>query len=360
MQRWNAPGAEGLTAAVRLGAWYRSLLGHKGALAEALLSRCLIVVSTVCGDAYKTRRRQDASEWVSAAHAGSILGIRSEKIVKAVRAGKMEGSQGRSGTGHLHTIVRMQDIEEVRRLRAQSATKEKVRNILGVSRKQFELMEEAKFFGEGGKMAAHPCIDGDFDLELIRDAVDRVRQMGGYENTGPEGLVSFRKINLRRTTDRTAILKIYRLIADQELRAVKFGDDDSLGDALFSAPEIDRVLQENGGARAWTAGDVAAFSGWKPECVTGWCEQGLLHATRGRRGSFDVWQINEEALSLFNREFQVVSDLAKEGNTTSQKLLASFADRGSSSIGAQPVGASSRGHLIRTGDIARMIAFLST
>jgi len=173
-------------------------------------------------------------------------------------------------------------------------------------------------------------------------------------------LVAFRKINLRRTTDRTAILKIYRLIADQKLRAVTFAEGDNLGDALFDAAGINRLLQDHGGARSWTAGDVAEFSGWKPECVTGWCEQGLLQATKGMRGSFHVWQITEEALSRFCREFHVVSDLAKEGKTTSRKLLASLTDRGISSVGSQAVGTSSRGHLIRSGDIARMIAFSPT
>ncbi len=360
VQRWNAPGAEGMTAAMRLGAWYRGLLRQKGALAEALLSRCLIVVSTVCGDAYKTNRHKDGSTWVSAAQAGDILGIRSERVVEAVRDGTMIGSQGRSGTGHLNTIVKMQNIEEVHELRARSGTKEKVRSILGVSRKQFQRMDEARFFGDGCRMPPHPCVDGVFDLECIRNKLDGIRQDPRDDNVDPAGLVSFRKINLRRTTDRTAILKIYRLIANRELRALKFAQDDSLGDALFSEAEIFRLLQEQGGARAWTAGEVAGFSGWKPECVTGWCEQGLLQATRGKRGSFNVWQITEEALSRFRREFQVASDLAKEGKTTSRKLLAFFADRGISSVGSQPVGTSSRGHLIRTGDIARMIAFPTT
>mgnify|MGYP003113958094 FL=1 len=360
VQRWNTPGAEGMTAAVRLGAWYRGLLNQKGLLAETLRSQCLFVVSTICGDAYKTGRRHEGSEWVSAAHGGDILGIRSERIVEAVRGGTLLGSQGRSGTGHLHTIVRMQDIEEVRGLRARAASKEKVRNTLGVSRKQFELMEEAEFFGTGCRMPAHPCIDGDFDLEYIRTAADRIRHEAVNQIVEADALVAFRKISLRRTTDRSAILKIYRLIADQELRAAKFGEDDSLGDALFSAAEIDRVLQKHGGARAWTAGEVAAFSGWKSECVTGWCEQGLLQATRGKRGSLVVWQISEDALAQFRRKFQVVSDLAREGKTTSRKLLASFADRGVSSLGSQPAGTSSRGHLIRTGDIARMIALSPT
>ena len=360
VQRWDAPGADGLTAATRLGPWYRQLLKQKGALAEALLSRCLFVAGTVCGDAYKTNRHQDSSTWVSAIECGEILGVRGERIVEAVRDGKMDGAQGRSGSGHMHTIVRTADVEKVRKLRARSATKEQVRNILGVSRKQFELLEEANFFGEECRMAHHACVDGDFDLEHIREAIDRVRQGAGDRSGGTNGLIAFRKINLRRTTDRTAILKIYRFIADQKLRPVKFDGTSTLGEAQFSETEIAVLLRQHGGARAWTAGEVAAFSGWKPACVTGWCELGLLEATRGKRGSFDVWQISEDALSRFRREFQVVSDMAKEGNTTSRKLLASFADHGINSVGSQPAGSFSRGHLIRTGDIARMMAFSPT
>lgn len=360
VQRWSAPGAEGLTAAMRLGAWYRGLLKQKGALAEALLSRCLTIVGTVCGDAYKTNRHQEGSTWVSAAQAGDMLGIRSERIVEAVRNEAMMGSQGRSGTGHLHTIVRMEDVEEARELRIRSATKKKVRDSLGVSRKQFELLEEVKFFGDGCRMPLHPCVEGDFDLVQIQREVDRVRQGARDKSAGTDGMISFRKINLRRTTDRTAILKIYRLIADQKLRPLKFDGDTNLGDAQFNEAEINHLLQEHGGARAWTAGDVAAFSGWKPECITGWCELGLLRAAKGRRGSFEVWQIDQEALARFRREFQVVSDMAKEGQTTSRKLLAAFSARGITSVGSQPAGNSSRGHLIRTGDLARMIALPPT
>lgn len=354
-RRWNAPGAEGMTAAMRLGAWYRGLLKQKGALAEALLSRCLVVVGTICGDAYKNNRHRDDSTWVSAAQAGDVLGIRSEWIVDAVRDNVIDGSQGRSGTGHLHTIVPIRVVEDIRKLRARSATKDRVRTFLGVSRKQFELMEEATFFNDGCRMSTHPCNGGDYDLDQIREAINRLRDEARDQECKAGSEVAFRNINLRRTTDRKAMLKIYRLIAEKLLLPIKFDADDTLGDALFCEAEVARLLKEHGGARAWTAGDVADFSGWKPECVTGWCEQGLLQATRGKRGSFEVWQITEQALSCFRREFQVVSDMAKEAQTTSRKLLSSFANRGIRSVGSKPAGKSSRGHLIRTGDIARMM-----
>lgn len=357
VQRWKAPGADGLTAAVRLGPWYRGFLRQKGQLAEALLSRCLTVVGTVCGDSYKTSCHQEGVGWVSAAGAGEDLGIRSERIVEGVRDGLIPGEQGRSGTGHLHTIIRIETVQRIRELRARAATKDEVRGVLGVSRKQFDLLEEAGFFGEECRMPPHPCVDGGYDLDQIQRAVERVRQGALTDEAETDRAIPFRDINLRRTTDRKALLQILRGIAEQKIRPVRFDAAGTLGDAVFNETEIARLLQQHGGARSWTAGEVAIFTGWKPECVTGWCDRGLIQATKARRGSFDVWQISEEALARFRREFQVISDLAKEGKTTSRKILAALAERGITSVGSQPAGSSSRGHLVRSRDLAQMLAF---
>ncbi|WP_152454984.1 hypothetical protein [Roseivivax sp. THAF197b] len=134
-----------------------------------------------------------------------------------------------------------------------------------------------------------------------------------------------------------------------------FEEASKLGHALFDEDEIDVLLKQHGGARAWTVGDIAAFTGWKSECVAGWCEQGLLKATKAKRGSLEVWQVTEEALARFNQEFRVVSDLAKEGRTTSRKILKSCADRVIVTVGSRPAGSSSRGHLIRSCDLARIL-----
>lgn len=355
-QRWEAPGAEGLTAAARLGSWYCGLLQLKGRLSDVLLSRCIDVVGSVCGDTYKTSLHGGPSEWVSATEAGRLLGIRAERIVEAARGGFLAAKQGRSGTGHRHTIVRTQDVDVIRTLREEAATKEKVRTILGLSRKQFDLLEEASFFGEQCRTTQHPCVDGTYSLEQIRQATEQILNDISRNQDVSERTISFREINLRRTTDRKALLHIYRRIADGEIRPVGGEQAGALGEAQFDAAEIDDVLQQYGGASAWTAGDVAKFTGWKPECVTGWCEQALIRATKGKRGSLNVWQISEKALAEFQREFLVISDLAKEGDTSSRKILASLERHGITSVGSQPSGVSSRGHLLRTSDLSRIWA----
>lgn len=355
-QRWDAPGADGQTAAARLGPWYRGLLSQKGRLAKELRSRCLGVVATVCGDAYKTKRRHDDADWLSAAQAGEMLGIRSERIVEAVRSGTIEGKQGRSGTGHTHTIVKACDIESIHTLRMKAATKNQVREALGVSRKQFDLMEEVRFFDERCLMPRHTCVDGSYNLDQILQLNKRICEGGDGDRAATGRTISFREINLRRTTDRKALLQIYGLIAKQKISPVSSEEGGRLGDVQFDADVIDRHLQQQGGARSWTAADVAKFTGWKPECITGWCEQGLMLATKGKRGALDVWQISEKALAAFQREFLVVSDLAKEGGTSSRRILASLELHGITLIGSQPSGASSRGHLIRTCHLSRILA----
>lgn len=355
-ERWNAPGAEGLTAAARLGSWYRSLLQQQGRLGDVLRSRCITVVGSVCGDTYKTSRHVEGSSWVSATEAGRLLGIRADRIVEAARSGFIEAKQGRSGTGHRHTIVRTQDVDVIRTLREEAATKEKVRTILGLSRKQFDLLEEASFFGEQCRTPRHPCVDGTYSLKQIRQATEQILNHIPLERESSGRMISFREINLRRTTDRKALLQIYQRIANREIRPVAGEQADTLGDAQFDVAEIDHFLRQYGGASAWTAGDIAKFTGWKPDCVTGWCEQGLIRATKGKRGSLSVWQISEKALAAFQREFLVVSDLAKEGGTSSRKILASLEHHGITSVGSQLSGVSSRGHLLRTSDLSRIWA----
>jgi hypothetical protein len=360
VQRWNAPVANGLTAARRMGAWYRCLLSQKGILAEGLLSRCLHVVGTICGDAYKTDQKGDGVTWVSATRAAELLGLRSERIVEAVRANLIPGSQGRSGTGHLHTVIRSQDVDQIRTLRETAANKTEVRDTLGVSKKQLDLLEQAGFFPAACRMTPHPCIDGDYDLVQVRKVVARIRQSISDQGYVPNRAIPFREINLRRTTDRQALLQIFCQIASNELRPMVFDEASKLGDALFDEDEIDLLLKQHGGARAWTVGDIAGFTGWKPECVVGWCEQGLLEATKGNRGNFGVWQITEKALAQFNREFCVVSDLAKDGRTTSRKILKSCDDQEIVTVGSRPAGSSTRGHLIRSCDLARILISAAT
>lgn len=342
-----------MTAAQRLGSWYRALLAQRGVLAEALLAECLQVVAHTCGDAYKLGRVDGESQWMSAAEAARSLAIRPDRLVEAVRSGALVGRQSTSGTGHRHTVVRAADVADIGRERQRFIGKSKARAFLGLSKKQFDLVQESGAIPMMADARWQSLVDGSIDRTALQATVDAIRSP--VTDRRPQGanvaMVAFRDLNLKRTTDRTALLDVFRKVFTGEIRPVEFGGEIRLADAKFDAEEVAGYLKQGGAARSWTANDVAQITGWKPETVTHWCENGLLRADRGVRGSLPVWQISERDLADFQARFSVVADLARDAGTSSRHLLKRFTEMGIPTHGAKTVGSTSRGHLVRTSDL---------
>ena len=95
-----------------------------------------------------------------------------------------------------------------------------------------------------------------------------------------------------------------------------------------------------------TARDVARMTGWKSECVTHWCAEGLIRAKHGRVGGADAWLIQPEALSVFQAAYLVLSDLAAKNATTSRGILRKLQHRKIATVGMMRVGSTTRGHLL--------------
>lgn len=351
--RWHAPEAEGVTAAQRLGSWYRGLLAQRGILSEALLTECLQVAAHTCGDAYKLGHVEGESEWMSATEAGRSLAMRADRLVEAVNSGALNGRQSRSGTGHRHTVIRARDVDAIRHERRRLIGKTDAREFLGVSRKQFELLQASGAIPSESTARWPSLVDGNIDVSRLRDAVTAIRATASeVHRTGADtALVAFRKLNLKRTTDRTALLNVFRKIFDGEIQPVEFAPDALLADAMFNTEDVDVQLKRAGAARSWSAGEVARITGWKPEVVAHWCENGLLRADRGRRGALATWQINEQDLSDFQTRYSVVADLARGSGTSSRNLLKRLSNAGIPTQGSKTVGSTSRGHLVRTSDL---------
>ena len=353
IDRWNDPEAEGMTAAQRLGPWYRALLAQRGVLAEALLAECLQVVAHTCGDAYKLGRVDGESQWMSAAEAGRSLGIRADRLVEAVRSGALVGRQSTSGTAHRHTVVRAADVAAIGRERNRFIGKSEARAFLGLSKKQFDLVQESGAIPLMADARWQSLVDGSIDRKALQATVDAIRAPVTVRR--PQGanvaMVAFRDLNLKRTTDRTALLDVFRKVFAGEIRPVGFGGEAQLADAMFDAEEVAGHLKQGGAARSWTANDVSQITGWKPETVAHWCEQGLLLAERGTRGSLPVWQINERDLADFQARYSVVADIARDAGTSPRHLMKLLSEAGIRTHGAKAVGSTSRGHLVRTSEL---------
>lgn len=349
--RWERGDSAGLTAAQRLGPWYRALVRLRGALGKRLIDRCHTVAGQQLGDPYKTHGAGEDGEWMSAAEAGRVLGIRAERVVEAVRANAVEGRFARSGSGHQHTVISWNAVEQLKSLRSRYLNKSSARDLMGVSRKQFDLLEEAGFVCQDAGVSEHPCVDGRYDGDALTEQLFRARA-GVKEPAEPDAtVIKFKELNLRRTTDRAALLALFRKIATGEIKPVRWPVGAPLADAEFNDIEISDHLKTAGAARLWTANEVARITGWKPEVVTHWCENGLLRADRGRRGSLPTWQINEQDLSDFQTRYSVLADIARDAGTSSRHLLKRLSEAGIPTHGAKAVGSTSRGHLVRTSEL---------
>ena len=140
--------------------------------------------------------------------------------------------------------------------------------------------------------------------------------------------VRFRELNLRRTTDRKALFQLLRQIRDGQIRPVAASKDDPLADFAFCGEEVDRFIKGAIGPAPLTARDVTELTGWKHECVTHWCKEGLLKSSQERRGGADTYFIRHQDLIEFQKGFVVVSDVARELGSLSKHIISRAADCG--------------------------------
>ena len=191
---------------------------------------------------------------------------------------------------------------------------------------------------------------GPFDLRKLKAIQDQIR-IGGRGECHREA-VAFRDINLRRTTDRSALLAFYKRISEGTIAPAYADQDSRLGDFRFAANDITRALQPSAMAVQWTAHQVAEITGWKPEVVVHWCRAGFLASNSSPHASNEKFLISPEDLSAFQRECIPVADLARQHGTSSKTLRGSLQSAGIDLFGEMKVGSTNRGALVRIADLA--------
>lgn len=177
----------------------------------------------------------------------------------------------------------MDEVDRLRDLRARFVSAKDAGEFLGVAKKQFLLLIECGFVQTASEDAKHPLVDGGVDLLALIALVDGIRDK--IAPAPPNGVqVRFRDLNLRRTTNRKALFQLLRQIRDCQIRPVAASKDDPLADFAFCGEEVDRFIKGVPDPAPLTARDVAELTGWKHECMTHWCKEGLLKSSHGRRG----------------------------------------------------------------------------
>jgi hypothetical protein len=198
------------SAPARLGYWYQGLMRFRED-AYAPFRECLAtVIADEFEGAYRGAAAADSGRraaWLSAAEADRLLSVRAERIVEAVASGAVAGRLHHSGIGHRHCTLKREAVDAIADNRRRYGDARAVTAMLGISRNQMSLLTEA-----GVVCAAStrpPLVDGAFNLDTLMRDIEAIRERAILR---PGRRISFREINLRRTTDRGAILEILRSI----------------------------------------------------------------------------------------------------------------------------------------------------
>ena len=344
------------SAPARLGNWYQRLMSFKEpAYQPYKVCVAEVIAQNFDGTYSGALSASQPRQWLTAKEAASEIGVSSQRLVEAVSNGQVLGKMANSGLGHRHTVVFVSEVEKIKANRSLFRDGRLVRDRLGVSRGQFDLLKGADVVKEVLKQDRPALVDGGFDVSVIDASVEFIRN-SAQERDGDT--IAFKDLSLRRTTDRAALVRLFKGIFAGEIRAVVAETGLVLAEFRFLETDVRRELRSGRHSLDWTAHDVAEITGWKPQCVTHWCKLGLLEARSVPHGRGAVFLISPASLARFQGEFVPVATLAKSRSSSSRKLLAEFAKHGIKTCGAESDGTTSRGHLVRLSDFGCAITAL--
>ncbi|WP_108860840.1 hypothetical protein [Ruegeria sp. Alg231-54] len=152
----------------------------------------------------------------------------------------------------------------------------------------------------------------------------------------------FNQLNLRRTTDRVALMHVLRQISSGAIKPVVANKDMRLGELHILVSDIDREFGTQWLSKDWTANDVAKLTGWKAQAVTHWCKLGLLGSRTVSHGGGESFLVRPQQLADFQSQYMPVAPLARSRGKTSRKLLSNFESKAIETDGAQFEGKTTR------------------
>ncbi|WP_233589052.1 hypothetical protein [Falsigemmobacter faecalis] len=334
-----------ITLPMKLGGWYQSLSRFRGPWYDPFWA----VVRSL-GAGQKEGPCIQENDRLTAKEAAAILAVRADRIVEAVRSGKIGGEIKESALGHRRTWVDRAESENIATESARYWEAKTAAEFLGVSKKQFALLGDAGFVAPVDRNSLPPLTDGIFKASELQRLAETIR-VGARSPAGGGTTIRFADINQRRTNELQALKRVFNAIKAGKLRAVSAASDDALGAFSFSEDDLRALIDSPEQNKFYTALQVSQICGWKHECVTHWCREDLLESRKSKTGGADSYEISPEALAAFQSMYVVLSDVAKLTGTSSRRLISVCDARGVKAFAKRCGGATSRCYLVKAADL---------
>lgn len=170
-------------------------------------------------------------------------------------------------------------------------------------------------------------------------------------DTSTEGL-SINDINKRMSTNKAVIDEVFERIASGTLMPINAQPPLKLGDLVFDKETISKIIGNSHAAGMMTAEQLSKTTDWKSESIRHWIKNGILAGEICQLRGRPAYSISLGAIHQFMKDYKVVSELAKELDTTSKVLTERLRKMGIPIVGTQTVSPEViRGGLVQSKNI---------
>lgn len=164
--------------------------------------------------------------------------------------------------------------------------------------------------------------------------------------------IGINTLNKRIATNRAVVDEVFEKIADGTLKAVNTSPPERLCDLVFDRDEVTHIIGHAEDLAMMTAEQLSRMTGWKSECVRHWIKTGLLCGEPGQLRGRPAYWVSMLAVHQFMQRYKVISELARQLETSPKALTERLRKLGIPIVGALPVVAGvTRGGLVTLQDI---------
>ncbi len=323
---------------IRIAAANRIVLSHDGALNARTGN--VVSIATV------------EKNWYSVRESAELLGVTRDRINDGIDRGIIVARIHDEAAGYRQRFLHKVEINRLVAVQAEHLSEATARQVLGVSKSIFALIDEAGLVERAELFAVEPVVSGLVLhvplLRLIKRLKNAMPPGGGQsEAVG----VHLRDLNLRRTTDRQRLVSLFRAIGSGELTPIGDDDEHGIGGMMFRQSDVDARVASWFVSRGLTVEQVSELTSTHYDAVKGWVDSGLLPASREPLEQGAPWVIELKALVRFLLAYAPLATQAAACGSTSRGLAAMLERRG-----AKPIGnPSGRGSVIKVAALFELL-----
>jgi hypothetical protein len=156
-------------------------------------------------------------------------------------------------------------------------------------------------------------------------------------NTATTHTIALNEINRRIGTSRMAIDEVFEHIAQGTLRPINAGEASHLGQLLFDKDALTHLIGSSQAVTLMTAEHLARITGWKSESIRHWVKSGFLAGEPAEARGRVVYWVGMRAVHDFMGRYKVISELARQLETSPKSLTEKLHKMGIPILGAQAV-----------------------